>query len=286
MGFIRGGLLVIVSLLFFICLLVMNSLMVITFSLDYDNIKTELVPVVKETLKEQINVSSIISNEQYPLMQQYCENLSATGDYVFNIEGYTFAVKCSTLSNGAEAVVNEAIDNFVYEQYYKQYDCEFVDCFKQQQTIPLFLISEHSKNYFQGKFYYSLLAVLILFGLMFLLIENKTNLPLVTGSLVILSSLLFAKLENVVRWLIEKIMTLPINIADSLKFFNLIFIQSYKVFLIILIIGIVLVVAGVILKFFAIGFKINEFFARFGKKDGKKIEDKKDKSVSKILKKK
>ena len=50
MGFIRGGLFVIVSVLFFISLLVMNSIMVVSFSLDYNNIKADLIPVVKETL--------------------------------------------------------------------------------------------------------------------------------------------------------------------------------------------------------------------------------------------
>lgn len=278
MGFIRGGLLVIVSVLFFISLLIMNSLMVITFSLDYDNIKAELVPVVKETLKEQINISSIISAEQYPLMQQYCENLSETDEYVFNIEGYTFVVPCSSLSQGAEAVVDSAIDSFVYEQYYKQYDCNFWDCLK-GEGIPLVIVSEHSKDYWQIKFYYLLLSSLILLALMFLLIEKKTNLPWVTGPIVILSSLLFAKLEALTRWLINTFVKIPFSseiTPDSFfDFFNLIFVQSSKVFWIMFIIGIVLLVAGIILKFFTIGFKINEFLSKFGKKEEKGTEEKK-----------
>jgi len=283
MGFIKGGLLVIVSVLFFISLLLMNSLLVVSLSLDYDNIKTELVPVVKDTLKENINVSSIIEFEKYPLMQQYCENLSETGEYVFNIEGYTFVVQCSSLSNGAEAVVDSAIDNFVYEQYYKEYDCKFMDCFKEEK-IPIFLVSEHSQNYFYGKFYYLLLSSLVLLALMFLLIEKKTNLPLIAGPLIILSSLLFAKLESLLLWIIEKLASSPINVGDSFKFLNLIFVQSSKVFLIMLIIGIVVLAFGIILKFFAIGFKINEFFLKFSKKEGKKESEKLDKIKSKVQK--
>lgn len=261
----------------------MNSLLVVSLSLDYDNIKTELVPVVKDTLKENINVSSIIEFEKYPLMQQYCENLSETGEYVFNIEGYTFVVQCSSLSNGAEAVVDSAIDNFVYEQYYKEYDCKFMDCFKEEK-IPIFLVSEHSQNYFYGKFYYLLLSSLVLLALMFLLIEKKTNLPLIAGPLIILSSLLFAKLESLLLWIIEKLASSPINVGDSFKFLNLIFVQSSKVFLIMLIIGIVVLAFGIILKFFAIGFKINEFFLKFSKKEGKKESEKLDKIKSKVQK--
>lgn len=269
MGFIKGGLFVIVTVLFFISLLLMNSLLVVSLSLDYDNIKTELVPVVKDTLKENINVSSIIAFEKYPLMQQYCENLSATGEYVFNIEGYTFVVPCSSLSNGVEAVVDSAIDNFVYEQYYKQYDCNFWNCLK-GEGIPLVIVSEHSQDYWQAKFYYLLLSSIILLALMFLLIEKKTNLPLVAGPIVILSSLLFAKLEALTKWLVNTFVKIPFSseiTPDSFfNFFNLIFVQSSKVFWIMFIIGIVLLAAGIILKFFTIGFKINEFFSKFSSK--------------------
>lgn len=268
MGFIRGGLFVIVSVLFFISLLVMNSILVVSLSLDYDNIKQELVPVVKETLNDNINLTSLIEDKRYPMMQTFCKNSSQELEYVFSEQNYTFIVPCGVVANGTEAVFDQVIDNFVYEQYHKEYNCGFMDCFG-QDTIPFFLVSQHSRDYWQGKFYISLLVSLVLAGLMFLFIEKKTNLPLVAGSLVILSSLLFAKLEFLLRWLINVISSSPINPDNLFKYFTLIFTQSYNVFLIMLIIGVVLLAFGIILKFFAIGFKINEFFSRFGKKEKK-----------------
>jgi len=288
MGFVKGGLFVIVSVLFFISLLVMNSIMVVSFSLDYDNIKQELVPVVKEAMKENINITEAIEEDKYPEIQKYCETLSATDEYTFNVENYSFTVPCSSLSNGTEGVINSAIDGFVYEQYYKEYNCDFWDCF--DGNLPLFVVSQHSKDYWQGKFYISLLVSLVLLGLMFLFIEKKTNFPLVAGSLVILSSLLFAKLEVLLKWIINFFLTTPLNINDFFKFLSLVFIQSSKVFTIMLVIGLILLAVGIILKFFAIGFKVNEFFSKFGsKKEKGKIETKepeKQKQLDKSVKKK
>src|SRR3990172_13119636 len=162
MGFIRGGLFVIVSVLFFISLLVMNSIMVVSFYIDYNNIKADLIPVVKETLKENINISEAIETDKYPEIQKYCKTISPDMNYTFNVENYSFTVSCSSLSNGTEGVINSAVDGFVYEQYYKEYNCDFWDCF--DGNLPLFVVSQHSKDYWQGKFYISLLVSLVQIG--------------------------------------------------------------------------------------------------------------------------
>ncbi len=280
MGFIRGSAFVIISVVFFITLLLMNSMWVISSSLDYENIKQELVPVVKQTLKENINITSIIELQKYPKMQQYCKNMSEGEGYVFSVENYTFVVPCSELSNGTEAVIDSAIANFVHEQYYKEYSCDFWNCFD-KETLPTFVVSQHSKDYWQSKLYLSILAAFVLVGLMFFLIEKKTNLPLVAGSLVILSSLLFAKLEIFITWMINWLLTSPINLDTFLKFFSIVFTKSYKVFLIMLIIGLALLAFGIILKFFSIGFKIEEFFSKFGSKANKEQEKPAEKSGKK-----
>lgn len=272
MGFIKGSLFVIVATCFFIALLAMNSIFVISSSLDYNNIKADLVPVVKDTLKENINLTSVIDFKQYPLMQKFCKNSSQQFDYKFTEKNYTFSVSCGAISNGTEAVFDEVIDKFVYEQYNKEYACDYWQCFKAGE-IPFFIVSQHSADYWNKQFYFSILISVALFGLMFLFIEKKTNLPLVAGSLIILSSLLFAKLEAITKWAINALLTLPISPEDYLKFFTLIFTQSSRVFIIMLIIGLIVLAIGIIMKFFAIGFKINEFFSKFkSKSDEQKKE--------------
>jgi hypothetical protein len=269
MGFIRGGLLVIVSVLFFISLLVSNSLLVATFSLDYDNIKQDLIPVVEDALSSNSNITSAIENIRYPIMQAYCRNAADDMQYVFDEANYTFSVPCSVLSNGSDAVLDYAISNFIHEQYYAEYGCSYWQCFKEGE-VPFFLVSQYSHDYWQSKFYLSIAASLALLALMLLLIEKKTNLPFVAGALVIISSLIFAKLEFVANWIAGLMVKSPspASMGNFFKFFTLIFIQSYNVFLIMLIIGIALLALGVILKFFAIGFRVEEFFSKFSvKKD-------------------
>lgn len=265
MGVIKGALFVAVTVLFFISLLVMNSLFVVTSSLDYENLRQELLPVAKQALNEQINITSLIENEKYPLMQKFCANSSEELEYVFSEDNYTFTVSCSVISKGPAEIVNSTVDNLFQEYYYKKYDCGFFDCIG-KDPIPFFLVSEQSKNYWQNKFYLSVAALLILLVLMLFLIEKKTNLPLVVGSLMIVSALPFMKLESLFRWLLNALSVSPINPNNFFKFFTLIFVQSYKMFLIMLLIGTAVLAFGIIAKFFAIGFKINEFFSRFSLK--------------------
>ena len=51
MGISRGGLLVIVSVLFFIALLVGSTLLTFSLSLKYENVNSEITEIVNETIK-------------------------------------------------------------------------------------------------------------------------------------------------------------------------------------------------------------------------------------------
>ncbi|MGD9276833.1 MAG: hypothetical protein PVJ67_06705 [Candidatus Pacearchaeota archaeon] len=255
MGFIRGGLFVILSVLFFVSLLVANSLYTISSSLEYENLKGELVPVVKSTIEDQINLEEAI-NAALPLIELYCENNS---DYVFNEGGVTFAISCETVKSNPDLIVEDAIDNFVEETYYKDYNCKFLDCFKENDGMPFFLISENTKNYFQNKFYFMLPVLLVLLVGMFFLIEGKTNLPIVVGAEFIIASLPFLKMESFIGLFADK---------TILQFFSFLFTQSYHIFIISFILGIIILASGIVMKFFVVGFSIHNFFEKFKKKDG------------------
>ncbi len=268
MGFIRGGLFVIVCVLFFVSLLLVNSLFTIRNSIQYDNIKAELVPVIANSLEEDANLSGIIES-QMPEMEAYCENNS---EYVFSEQGETFEISCDSVREGGDAVVNEAISNFVENVYYKNYDCNFWNCFTKEKGNMFFLVSLKTKNYFQGKLYLFLFISLILLALMFLLIENKTNLALITGGLIIISSLPFLKLEGFISFFTDK---------SYLQFFTFLFTQSYFVFLASLILGCVVLGTGLVLKFFVVGFKISGFFSKFGSSKKDKVSKKEVRGIVK-----
>ena len=266
MGFIRGGLVVILSVILFLSFLIGNLIFTMTLSLEYENVNSELTKTVKELIEEQINIDSIIK-QTYPMMQLYCENNS---EFVFNEQGYTFIIPCEVVEEGEEAIINYGINYIVEDIYYQEYDCDFLNCFEESEP-PFFLISEKAQNYFYNKFYWILVFSIILIAGLFFLVENKTNLPLIVGSLLIISSLLFSKFDWVISFILGN---------SLLEFIGTFFSQFSRVFLTSMIIGIIILIIGIILKLFVIGFKVSNFFEKF-KRKGKGISKQEVKDVVK-----
>ncbi len=264
MGAIRGVLLVIVSVLFFILLLVGDILLILSLSLQYDNVQAELASPIKDVVAKGINVEEVME-KSYPLMKLYCQNNS---EFVFRDDssGYTFTIPCDIISQGFEAIVDYGINSLVEKFYYEDYDCEFWDCIEKTAS-PLFLVSEKAKNYWNNKFYLALMASIVLIVLIFFLVEKKSNLFVIVGSLLIISALPFMKLDWVLSFISDK---------PFLELLTIFFTKLYNVFLISIISGIVVLSIGILLKLFGVGFTISNIFSRFQKKDVKK-----DKRISK-----
>jgi hypothetical protein len=263
MGAIRGILLVLVAVVLFLSLFVLNLLWALSLSVNYDNIQREPVLIFRDFLNET-NISLEIQITS-PKIQSYCENNS---DYVFVVGGYTLDIPCSVALQGGEAILEEGIKDVIHQVYYTHYECDFLDCM-QNSTVPLFLVSEKANQFWYGKFYLFLIISLVLSGVIFLLAEKKSNVPIIVGSLLIVSSLPFMKLDSL------------LGLFSEMAFFrvlNLFFSQSFFVAIRILILGIIFVVIGIILKIFKIGFSISGFISKFKgreKKEGTLIKDNK-----------
>jgi len=251
MGLIRGGLLFIVSVLLFFSLLTLNSFLTVSSSLQYENVQEQLVPVVQDITNHSSNnpfldslnlsefdLSQIISENQDSI-REYCENYS---DYVFAFEDYALTLPCDKLNEAnqtSEVIINEAINSFIEQVYYKDYSCGFWDCFD-KKSFPFFLISEKAKDYWKGKFYLSLIVSLILIMLVFFLLEKKLNLPILVGVLLALSALPLVKLGAI----LSKFIDYPVIVL-----FNIFFSQAQRTFWISFFIGIFLVAGGIALRF-------------------------------------
>jgi len=181
MGFIRGGLLVIVSVLLFVVFLAGNVLWTLDKSLDYETIKPELVSVVKEAIEDKINVSEVVS-EEFEKMEAYCLNNS---EYVFSDDesGRVFELPCEVVAQGSDAVVDYAIEDFVEEIYHGQAEEAMFDFAKLKDSVNSY-------------FYIALAVALVLFVLVFFLVEAKSNSFIIAGSLLVISSLPFVKIEQ------------------------------------------------------------------------------------------
>lgn len=264
MGFFRGVLLFIVTILLIISLIGGNVLLTLSTSLEYENVKPALTSVAGELIQGQLDITGQDINmteevdERLEDMQEYCENNS---EYVFSYEGQTLVIPCDVISGGTEAIVEESIGNLVEEYYYKEYDCGFWDCF--QTEGPMFLISEKAKDYWQGKFYWALMASIVLIVLSFFLVEHKRNWPILIGILLVVASLPFLKLESLVASLASE------NVASmSVVFFS----SAHSIFWTCLIAGIVLIGIGIALHFVKAGTFIAKKLEEFDKKSKEKKE--------------
>lgn len=274
MGFIRGGLLVIASVLLFVILLAGSLMWTISLSLNYDNVKTGISEMVNSIAEDAgVKLEEELTNK-LPFIEEYC---TGNQEYVFDYEGYTLNIPCDAVSQGAEGVISSALNNLVEDFYYKEYDCGFWDCFGKEE-LPLFLVSAKARDYWQGKFYWTLTASLVLIGAMFLFVHKKTNLPILAGSLIIVSSLPLLKLGDILARFSSD--------SNVLRVLTLFLSESNSVFWTMIVIGAVLLVVGIFLKLFKVGFAISNFIGKFKKtakqekpkeekpKEGEKLEKK------------
>jgi len=246
MGFIRGAGLVIALVLFFISLLVGNTLLTISSSLDYENIKPELENIIQQIIQENINLTE--NSKEFEMMQKFCLNNSES--FEFSEEEFNFNISCETIIQGPEAIIANQINQKIEEIYYQEYDCNFWDC-RNENELPYYLVSEKAHEYWKHKHNQIITISIILFFIILLLAQSRSNAFITTGILTIIAAIPFLKLE----WLFQKIA------GDGfLSFFTSFFSQSMHVFYKSLIMGIILLIIGIIWKFFHLGFYLKSLF--------------------------
>jgi len=268
MGAIRSFFLVFVSSILLLSIFSSVLFLTISSSLDYPVLEKESTNLTKELLLSNTNINSAI-DEAYPFMQIYCQTNS---NYVFGEGEYTFTISCAKLSEGKEALVEDAFQSKIKDIYYKEYNCEFIDCVKNvlnKGEMPLFLFSKLSYSFFYNLFIIALIISLTLLISAFFLVERKNSLPILTGVLLVFSSLPFFKIRNLLTLIPEKM------IANVVGLF---FSQSSSLALNTFIFGFVLIILGIILKLLSIATFTQNFFSKF-KKENKEENKSKEKLV-------
>ena len=128
MGFIRGALGVFASVLLFIMFLAGGILLTLTLSLQYNNLKEHLTPLINQTIQQEIgiNVPAEIEKEIVS-MNISCEDYP--GEYNFTEQGFSLTISCDVLKNGTSAVINSGVEQIIHNIYYYSYTCSFWKCF-------------------------------------------------------------------------------------------------------------------------------------------------------------
>jgi hypothetical protein len=251
MGVIRNILLVFVSILLFTSFFVSIFFLTVSSSLTYSRVQNQSVSLVHEVLQDRLNLTSLI-NQNYAFFDYYCKDHE---NYILTAENYTFDIPCSVALRGQQAIIDEGVSQFISQIYYQNYNCSFFQCFK-QQAIPVFLISKLSHNSFLKFFFLSLFVSLLLLGLGFLLIEKKTGLPILAGSVLILASLPFLKIGNLLKFFPDKI---------YVQFLKIFFSQSRTIAVIFLVISGILIIAGIVLKILHFGSSVSKLTSKIKK---------------------
>ncbi|HEA46375.1 MAG TPA: hypothetical protein ENH99_01185 [Candidatus Pacearchaeota archaeon] len=270
MGFFRGGFLILFGTLLFLSLFMMNSFFALSSSLEYDNIKNELPLLIEEITEGSSGIGGALdvldgfnlseaSEGVFEIVEEHCLNNS---DYVFSYEGYVVDIPCSVIEGGADAVIDETVNDLIEKIYYEDYDCGFWDCLS-KTGAPFFLVSEKAKDYWKGKLYLALVISLALAVLLFFLTEEKQNFPIVLGSIIIVSALPLAKFKS-----IFSIIGPPVSL-----FVDLFFSRMGVIFWFMFIAGLVILGLGIALKLS----KTHFLKTKFSRKDVKKIVSKTNK---------
>ena len=192
-------------------------------------------------------------------MQIYCQN---SLEYTFDPKLYDLgpiSVPCNVVIQGKDSILNYVAGEYVKKEYYKEYRCGLFDC-SLESLSPLVYVSQHSKNYWSQWFYYSLFASLILIALMFLLMEKKKNIFINVGMLMMISSLPLLFLN----WLVS-----------SFNFADILFSKANVIFWVVFILGTILIMVGIGLKFWKFSSEIEE------NSKGEKVSEKEVKEVVK-----
>ncbi len=266
MGFLRGAGIVILSVLLFVSLLAAGFFAVLASSLTYENVEPQIHSVATKIIEEQIGETTIVDTLT-PYLKEYCKNNS---EIVYKFQGYTFVFPCEVVASGTDSIINYSVNYLVGDFYYKDYQCEFWKCFE-ESDIPLFLVSEYAQDYWKARFYNAFLISIVLSAGVVLLFRRKANGFILTGILLIISSLIILQLRKIGAFVAQLILS-PVSTAVSegtsqeilSQVISIFFSKAGAVFLWMFVIALILIGTGIILRLFGIGFKISERLENMG----------------------
>ena len=256
MSFLKGAVIFLVSLVLFITLFFANVFLNLTWSLEHDTLKPNLIQFTNKFI-DKVGIGDGI-NTSLSSMELYCMTHT---NYIFMQEDIGVEVPCSIIDTGAENSISYVIEYIIDKVYYDEYNCEFWNCVKTSK-IPFVLISEKAKFYWYDKFKLMIYIAFFAFALSFILLKKKSNAFINAGILTLAAAILFKQFD----WVLK---IFPDN--SLFEFLDIFLAKSLNILIIMCIIGTLLLIIGILFRFFNIGTRISNIFRRRGEK--KEISD-------------
>jgi hypothetical protein len=274
MGFFRGAGLTILSIILFFILLIGGLFATLSLSLKYENVYPRAYSLAYQFAETQIGeeqIKEIILSDA----ENYCKT---NEEFVQAVGEYVVVFPCSVIQEGYESSLNYGINYVIKDLYYREYSCNFLDCFDDSQ-IPLFLISNYSQKFWTTLCIKFLIFSIVLFGLIFLLVKKKPSSLIVLGSLMVPISLMILIFKKAGEFFALSSLTGEEEIISLVG--GIFFSEASTIFLKMLVIGGILIVVGMILR--TLFSKSEEKIVETKSKEEKKVIEKKS---SKPVKKK
>jgi len=243
MGLIKGGLLFILSSLLLFSLIFGNLFLTLSLSLEKNDFRSEIISNIVKIDGEDINLTKEIE-ENFHILEEDCENNT---NILFNQGGYDINISCEVVEQGPDAVLEEGINDVIENVVEEAYPNSSLGGY-----IEKLLLSDDASDYWMRYFYFILIISAILIVVKFILTEEKFNFPISLGFLVVISSLPFAVINFLLSFLENSFLKPLISL----------FSESYTVFLVALISGIILIILGFGFKFFKMGWSLSEKFGK------------------------
>lgn len=199
MGIIRGTAITFFSFILLISLFLMNATLSVSWSLEHDTLQASLKNSAGNILNDSMNDNNLFSEEAKANMNYACLSKS---EYVFEYGIYNFTIPCEVIEDGTGSIIDYGINHLVDTIYYAEYKCEFWECVK-ESSVPLVLFSEKAMDYWRNKFILLAVISLVLFALTFLISKKRNVTVMITGILIVLSSLPFRRLDWVLNLIPE-----------------------------------------------------------------------------------
>lgn len=263
MGFFRIIGVILISLFLIISLIGFGVTETLQKSTKYENIEYKLTDISKDFITENIKLESTIE-QALPFMQTYCMN--NTDAYSFQESGYSFEISCDSINQGTDQIIDDIIDQtitaFIENYYYQDYNCEMIECLQQQ---PLVLMSEKAHEYWTEKSNLLLIISLGLAVVLFFLTKHKSNFFMISGGLVVGTSILISQLPDIASDIAMTTLSPAISTLEQLgassdifaKIARAFFSQAEEVYLWFLLVGILLIGVGILFKVFNLAGKIS-----------------------------
>jgi hypothetical protein len=251
MSIIRGGLTFFLGIVLLVFLIAGGLFLTLSLSANPDNLKEKIVSdsdKLIESAGEEFIGSDVEEkiDDILPIIQSYCEN---NADYVFSQEGYTIDIPCETVKEGKDAIIEEGISDIVDEVYTEEYTCDSISSCVFSGESPFYLLSDEAKQEWKSYFYMALIVSILIILLIFFIHSNKIDIFLISGFLIILSSLPILGINKIASLLVD---------SSLLQIIPLLFSKAGFVFSVMFIMGIALLSVGILSKFFNIGHSLLE----------------------------